>query len=230
MNEIMNWASSHLLLMFAIGIIICNFFWLVKCKKLLGINAVQAAIIAVLHDIIGYGAMKVLAIIEVGGNMEKAANMRLFGAVFALPLLYFGVSKAIKKKFALVMDAASICLVIGLIFGRLNCLTEGCCFGMLLPGSSALRWPIREMEIIYYLAFVIIYCGKILKGKTNGEVYPMYMITYGALRFILELFRVEYSGVGALHWGSVWAIISVLMGLSIYYSEKEKQKRKEMKR
>ena len=52
------------------------------------------------------------------------------------------------------------------------------------------------------------------------------MITYGALRFVLECFRVEYGALGAVHFGTIWSVISIIMGLSIYYTQQEKIKRK----
>ena len=52
------------------------------------------------------------------------------------------------------------------------------------------------------------------------------MITYGALRFVLEWFRVEYDALGAVHFGTIWSVISIIVGLSIYYTQQEKIKRK----
>ena len=127
------WIQQHVLLMFAIGIIICNFAWLLSCKKKLSISWYAALIIAILHDIVGYTAMRLLAIIEVGGDISKAANMRLFGAVFLLPLFYYFGAKLFKRNTAVVMDISAVCLTIGLIFGRFDCLVGGCCTGMRLP-------------------------------------------------------------------------------------------------
>ena len=125
MQNIGIWIQQHVLLMFAIGIIICNFIWIMVCRKTLNIKWYAALIIAILHDIVGYKAMRLLAIIEVGGDLSRAANMRLFGAVFLLPLLYYAWARFFRHKTSLIMDAAAICLTIGLIFGRFDCLV-GC--------------------------------------------------------------------------------------------------------
>ena len=77
------WIQQHVLLMFAIGIIICNFAWLLSLQKKLSISWYAALIIAILHDIVGYTAMRLLAIIEVGGDISKAANMRLLEQYFS---------------------------------------------------------------------------------------------------------------------------------------------------
>ena len=220
------WVQQHVLLMFAIGIVICNFVWLMSCRTKLNIRWYAALLVAILHDIVGYTAMRLLAIIEVGGDISKAANMRLFGAIFLLPLFYYLGARIFKISIPFVMDVAAICLTIGLVFGRFDCLVGGCCAGMRLPFGS-LHWPIREIELIYYGAFLLYYCPRIHKGRTYGEVYPVFMISYGALRFILEWLRVEYTtSIGVLHLAHVWSIICVAVGLSVYFELQSKKNKK----
>lgn len=210
------WIQQHVLLMFAIGIIICNFAWLLSCKKKLSISWYAALIIAILHDIVGYTAMRLLAIIEAGGDISKAANMRLFGAVFLLPIFYYFGAKLFKRDISFVMDVSAVCLTIGLVFGRFDCLVSGCCAGMRIP-FGGMYWPLREIELLYYGAFLLYYCPRIRQGKTSGEVYAVFMLTYGILRFFLEWFRVEYTtNIGVFHLAHMWALISFMMGLSIY--------------
>lgn len=196
------------------------------CHKVIEIKWYEALVIALLHDMVGYAAMRLLAIIEVGGDISRAANMRLFGAVFLLPVLYYLWAKIRKHDKAVVMDIASICLAIGLISGRLNCLTSGCCAGSLISAESGLRWPIREIELVFYIAFIAWYCPKILRRETKGQVYPVFLISYGLLRFVLEWFRVEYSGIGNLHFGTIWSIASILLGMSIYADLKPSKSKK----
>ena len=226
MNEILAWGKEHALLIFAIAIILFNFAWLLLCRKQLNLKWYVALAIAILHDIVGYTAMRLLAIIEVGGDISKAANMRLFGAVYLLPLLYYLVAKLLKKKNAVVMDVAAICLTIGLVFGRLDCLVGGCCKGVIFFGLSPIRWPLREIELVFYVFFLIHYGRKILNEQTHGEVYPVFMIQYGALRFILEWFREEYTtSFGIFHLAHIWCVISFAIGLSIYVELQAKAKK-----
>lgn len=83
MQNIGVWIQQHVLLMFAIGIIICNFIWLMSCRAKLNIRWYAALLIALLHDVVGYTAMRLLAIIEVGGDLSRAANMRLLEQYFS---------------------------------------------------------------------------------------------------------------------------------------------------
>lgn len=225
MQSIVFWIQQHVLLMFAIGIIICNFIWLMSCGKKLNMKWYVALLIAILHDIVGYSAMRLLAIIEVGGDISKAANMRLFGAVFLLPAFYYFGAKLFKRNVAYVMDISAVCLTIGLVFGRFDCLVGGCCAGMQFPIGS-LHWPLREIELLYYALFLLYYCPRIHRGNTHGEVYSVFMMTYGALRFILEWFRVEYTtSIGAFHLAHIWALLCFMLGVSIYGALIEKRKK-----
>lgn len=225
------WIQNHVLFMFAIAIVVCNFTWLLLCRKIINMTRMQVLVIAILHDIIGYAAMRIMAILEVGGDLSRAANMRLFGAIFVLPFFYYASAKFLKQKPSLMLDIAAICTVIGLIFGRLDCLVGGCCSGFLMPGSETIRWPIREIELIYYAVFMLIYCPRILKNKTSGEVYPLFMATYGVLRFLLEWLRIEYTTrFGVFHLAHIWSLLSIGIGLSVYFELQAKSQKKKARR
>ena len=94
--------------------------WWLKFQKKLQMKWQFAAVLSFAHLIIAVASMRILAIIEVGGDLEKAAMLRLYGAVFVIPPLYYIGAKITGRKTALVMDAAIVCGVIGLIFGRMN--------------------------------------------------------------------------------------------------------------
>lgn len=194
------------------------FFWWLKFRKRLNMTWWFAAALTFSQLLIGVLTMKLWAVIEVGGNMEKAANMRLYGAVFIMPLLFYIGAKITKRNTATVMDAFLVGAVISLAFGRLNCLTLECCQGCpVFPGAD-FRWPIRELEILYYVVFVCYYARKVLRNKTHGQLYPVLLISYGALRFVFEFAREEYTGqIGIFHLAHIWSLISIAAGIIAYY-------------
>ena len=52
------------------------------------------------------------------------------------------------------------------------------------------------------------------------------MIQYGALRFLLEWFREEYTtSFGIFHLAHIWCVISFAIGLSTYYELQSKGKK-----
>ena len=225
MNHILYWLSKHTLVLFAILIFIVLFFWFMRFQKKLQIYWKEALLMSLLHVAIGWPAMKLMALVEVGFDMEKAANIRLFGAIFTLPFVYWLWAKITKRDMATVMDLSAICVIIGAISGRLNCFTAGCCQGYPSDLLGQMRWPLRELEMIFYFAFIFLYAGKIQKGKTWGQVYPVYMFSYGLLRFLSEFVREEFTTqVGALHLAHIWSLISMGVGAGIYIYISKTQK------
>lgn len=199
------------------GVVGLTLWWL-KFQKSLDIRLPEAIILAVLHFAVGVVVMKLWAILEAGGNLEKAANMRLYGAMFLMPPLYYLWAKFRKRNIPLFMDTATICLLIGLAVGRINCLSSGCCEGVRIAFGSDMRWPLREIELIYCSVFIISFGRKIIKNKTYGDGLPLLMVSYGTIRFIMEWVREEYTGrLGIFHLAHIWSLICILIGAVMYY-------------
>ena len=215
------WLLEHSILLLTVVAVFAMSLWLTNRLK---VRWIPAIIFSIANSVLGLLAMRGLAIVEAGFDISRAANLRIYGATFAIPALYYVSAKLFKRKPADFFDACTVILMFDLFLGRLNCIFAGCCKGCILKGS--IRWPIRELELLYYIVMMIIFGVRVYKKKTSGEVYPIYMISYGILRLIIEPFRVEYDALGAVHFGTIWSVISIIMGLSIYYTQQEKIKRK----
>ncbi len=121
----------------------------------------------------------------------------------------------IRKKvhFRIFLDAASIGLVLGHLFGRIGCLTAGCCWGkshaswpggLRFPAHSAAGLtyestgrlppliPVQVYEVVF-LAVLLLAMLRLFRrepGKKHpGTVFAMYLILYGTGRFFLEMLR-----------------------------------------
>lgn len=208
-----------LLLLLAVGAAF-TFLWLMLCKERLRIKWYAALPVAVLHTICGVLCVKAFAVVEVGFDMSKAGNMSLFGAIFFLPLFYYLGAKLTRRKPAEVFDVFTICTIFTLMCARINCIISGCCTGKVIPGMS-IRWPTRELEILFYIVLLFWLGRPVRQSKRVGMIYPLYMIAYGAFRFLTEWLR-AYETASPLHRGHVWALITLALGLSIYYTQKEK--------
>lgn len=208
--------------MLSVGTIF-TFVWQIVCRKQIQIKWYAALLVALLHTIVGVLSVKVFAFLESGFNPDSIGNMSLFGGIFFMPLAYWIGAKVTKRNVGQVFDVFTICMVFTVMCARINCIFAGCCFGMLIPGAAGIRWPTREMEILFYVILLFILGRKIIAGKHSGEIYPIYMTAYGAFRFIVEFFRVSDSSLGIVHLSHVWAIVSFGIGISIYY---EMQSRK----
>lgn len=230
MEALGSWAAeNHLLLLLAAGTVF-TVVWLLLMRERLRMKPCAAVILALLHTLIGVAAVKIFAFMETGFDAESLGNMSLFGGVFMMPLTYMLGSKIFKRPLGEVCDVFTPCMVFTVMCARVNCIISGCCIGLPIPGTNGLRYPTREAELLFYLILLICLIPKIRKGKTNGSAYPIYMICYGVFRFIVEFFRYSSSTDTLFHLSHVWALISLLIGISVYAEIKKTQTKSKSKR
>lgn len=212
--------SEHFLILVLVLASALTFLWLLQFRERLRMTWYAALLLTVLHVFYGVGTVKLFAAME-----GAPGGMSLFGAVFFMPLAYFAGAKLFKRSPALVFDVFTPCTVVTLLCSRFNCLHAGCCLGRQISWHTALRWPTREAEILFYLVFLFLLAPKIRKGETRGEVYPIYMIAYGAFRALVECFRVA-DAPGIFHISHIWALLTLGLGLSIFAEMKAREKKK----
>lgn len=200
-----------------------NVYWLHRCRERLHLRWLSVLLLSVLHTVLGVLSVKVFALFETG----NFSNMSLFGGVFFMPLFYWGVAKLAKQKTADVFDVFTICLVFTLMCARLNCIISGCCLGAHIPieGLTHLRFPTRELELLFYVLLLSRLCRKVLSGSARGMIYPIYMISYGIFRFVTETLRVSNRTDSILHISHLWALLSLGIGISIYGELQKKEKK-----
>lgn len=218
---LLTWLSDHaLILLLGCGTLF-NVYWLHRCRERLHLRWLSVLLLSVLHTVLGVLSVKVFALFETG----NFSNMSLFGGVFFMPLFYWGVAKLAKQKTADVFDVFTICLVFTLMCARLNCIISGCCLGAHIPieGLTHLRFPTREMELIFYVILLSRLWRKVLSGSARGMIYPIYMISYGIFRLVTETLRFSDRTDSILHVSHLWALLSLGIGISIYGELQEKK-------
>lgn len=221
--ELFTWLTDHaLILLLGCGTLF-NVYWLHRCRERLHLRWPSVLLLSVLHTVLGVLSVKVFALFETG----NFSNMSLFGGVFFMPLFYWGVAKLAKQKAADVFDVFTICLVFTLMCARLNCIISGCCLGAHIPieGLTHLRFPTRELELLFYVLLLSRLWRKVLSGSARGMIYPIYMISYGIFRFVTETLRVSNRTDSILHISHLWALLSLGVGMSIYGELQKKEKK-----
>lgn len=220
---LLTWLSDHaLILLLGCGTLF-NVYWLHRCRERLHLRWLSVLLLSVLHTVLGVLSVKVFALFETG----NFSNMSLFGGVFFMPLFYWGVAKLAKQKTADVFDVFTICLVFTLMCARLNCMISGCCLGAHIPieGLTHLRFPTRELELLFYVLLLSRLWRKVLSGSARGMIYPIYMISYGIFRFVTEMLRFSDRTDSILHVSHLWALLSLGIGISIYGELQKKEKK-----
>lgn len=220
---LLTWLSDHALILLLSCGTLFNVYWLHRCRERLHLRWLSVLLLSVLHTVLGVLSVKVFALFETG----NFSNMSLFGGVFFMPLFYWGVAKLAKQKTADVFDVFTICLVFTLMCARLNCIISGCCLGAHIPieGLTHLRFPTRELELLFYVLLLSRLCRKVLSGSARGMIYPIYMISYGIFRFVTETLRVSNRTDSILHISHLWALLSLGIGISIYGELQKKEKK-----
>lgn len=220
---LLTWLSDHaLILLLGCGTLF-NVYWLHRCRERLHLRWLSVLLLSVLHTVLGVLSVKVFALFETG----NFSNMSLFGGVFFMPLFYWGVAKLAKQKAADVFDVFTVCLVFTLMCARLNCMISGCCLGAHIPieGLTHLRFPTRELELLFYVLLLSRLWRKVVTGSARGMIYPIYMISYGIFRFVTETLRFSDRTDSILHVSHLWALLSLGIGISIYGELQKKEKK-----
>jgi len=122
-----------------------------------------------------------------------------------------------KKRVMSLFDVWATCIPVAHAFGRIGCLTAGCCYGretdawygiyMVDLGKKVV--PIQLFESIFLFclfAFLFVLCRK----KVHG-LLPLYMIIYGAWRIPVELLRDDYRGSSFVKFLTPSQFVSVLL-------------------
>lgn len=222
---VLEWLSGNkLIVLLAIGTLF-TLGWLLAQRERLHMKWYTAIPIAILHTVIGVLSVKAFAFLETGFNPESLGNMSLFGGVFFMPRVYWAGAKLTRRDVGLVCDLFTPCMIFTVMCARINCIFAGCCFGKMISKLAGVRWPTREMEVAFYIVLLLILGKKVWAGRSHGEIYPLYMSSYGAFRFVVEFLRFSEHSAGLFHLSHLWAIIALVLGLSIYYELQTQQKK-----
>ena len=204
------WIMNHSIWFMLAIAAVYNSLWLIQYKEKLRIKEWVAVILAVSHMVLSILLAKTLAFIE-----GVPGGMSLYGGLFGLPTVFIFVALMTHRNISTVCDVFTIPSIVTVTCARMNCLISGCCLGTVIPGTDGLRWPTRELELILYVALYIFLRNKIKKKGYNGKLYPIYMISYGAFRFIIEWLRESNNTISFFHLSHIWSLLAIAIGVAI---------------
>lgn len=102
-----------------------------------------------------------------------------------------------------VADIGAPAVALGLVLGRFGCFFNGCCYGarttswlgVTLPGRFVAQHPTQLYEsAAALLLFFILHFAIRPRKRGHGEVFGWWLVLYGVVRFMLELFRADPRG------------------------------------
>ena len=152
------------------------------------------------------------------------------GGAIVATLFALAFMKIKKEDPWLWMDVLAPGIGLGEAVGRIGCLAAGCCYGASCdlpwavtfyhPDSLApLHVPLHPTQIYHSLAGLACFAATLLlKSKTrgSGQLMGIFLALFGALRFVIELFRADYRGdFGPVSVTQFIALGAVALGLFI---------------
>jgi len=135
--------------------------------------------------------------------------------------------RAKRLPIAKVLDILAPCLALGHAFGRLGCFFYGCCYGKVCALPWAARFPqphtmagtpVHPTQLYEVIGNIALFFGLSAFAKRkqfDGQVWWLYVLGYGILRFVIEFFRGDYSAyyLGVFTIGHVTAAVMVAVAL-----------------
>ena len=140
-----------------------------------------------------------------------------YGVIFIAPIVFYMVSKIIRIPYGYTLDfiAPGGCLTLALV--KIQCLRDGCCNGILLyidENRNYIFFPSQIVEMIVFLIISILLLIICRKSRKKGNIFPWFMILYGASRFGLDFLRGNVSPYAlGLSPGSFWSLIAFSIGV-----------------
>lgn len=215
---------SRIIMFVLMYIFICLWFWQFRSRLRMKNYAVFP--VAAIGLCICYASGAAMAMLE-SWSFRSFRSMSLFGGILFMPPLTYLGAKLTKREPAAVLDVFSLGGVIGLFFLRINCLISGCCYGNVISWYPKFRYPVREIEMLFFFLFFNFVGDRTLKNKTHGEVCGLLMLCYGILRFFLQFLRFDNKAIiWEFSFSHIMALISIAVGAAWYFGTQGNQVRK----
>ena len=176
------------------------------------LSVMKATLFTLLLLITGIAGAKILYFFESG--TQSFSGMSFFGAVylvlFAMPII--GVMFKLKPMESLDACAPCVSAIVG--FQRFGCYCAGCCGGIPM-GNVETLWPTQLMEGFCDMAILGFLLIAEARGFAKNKGYPLFLLSYGLIRFVLEFIRdtsKDWFGLSHGQWFSMAGIsIALLM-------------------
>ena len=189
-----------------------------KHREKAGIRSkAELALLWVLYPGLNVLASMLFAHIEsfaFSGVRAFPGSVSLYGCYFIGPPLLLAASRIMKWNPKGIMDIFAMWGPPALALVRCHCISSGCCGGLPI-GDTGFFYPVREAEVIFYMAMFFILWSMFRKNKVPGQLFPILMTCYGTFRFINQWFRdTESNGFDPAH---AWSILCAFIGLSLLF-------------
>ncbi len=156
-----------------------------------------------------------------------SGGLVFYGGFIAAFITALALIRAFKLPLGKIADIAAMAIPLGHFFGRLGCFSAGCCYGEKCdlpwavtfehPESLApLNTPLHPTQLYSAAAnlaiFLLLFAFR-GKKRFDGQLFLFYLLLYGILRSVIEIFRGDDRGAYIMGVFSV----SQVIGLSVAF-------------
>lgn len=120
-------------------------------------------------------------------------------------------------------DRFAALLPFTIAIGRVGCLVAGCCRGLPYDGWCAIRGadgvarhPTQIYEIIFQLTIGILFLVMLRRGWLFGRLFSLYLVLYGAFRFLTEFVRETPKFFGTFSGYQLLALVMIGSGAMFF--------------
>lgn len=225
----LSWIQSNILYILLAIAVLFSIVWLFNFYKELQFKWYAVIIIGILIAVFGVISAKLFAAFENWISGTNEGSMSIYGGIFLMPIFCILGALIFRRPIRIVLDVLTVPIISVATLARVNCLIQGCCLGLEIPGTN-MRYPTRELELAFDIILIIVLIRMTAKKKFKGINYPIYLLSYGILRFIIQWFREEGFMVGPLTLSHIWSILSILIGLGFILLLNKKAQRQKKNR
>ncbi|MBE7066850.1 MAG: prolipoprotein diacylglyceryl transferase [Ruminococcaceae bacterium] len=161
------------------------------------------------------------------------AGKRLYGLILFDAILIIIMSKLLKIETGRLGDFVAIPLIVTCFSSKIDCLIKGCCYGITIGYSASndyILFPSALLEMFIWLLLALFLLVLEKKSYVKDLLWPIAMIWFGILRFVVDFFRGSPSEnkvyLFGMTGGCFWSLIVFVFGcIFLYFSIRYKIKR-----
>lgn len=131
------------------------------------------------------------------------------------------VTKRILNYREITGDWFAMLVPVGVLIGRVGCLLNGCCLGMVCAPAwytirdieGVPRWPSVPVEMLFNALAILVFFILRRKKMFTGQHFHLYLISYGLFRFVHEFMRDTPHVFGVLSGYQIAALAVAALGI-----------------
>lgn len=229
-----NFAVSTYWVAILIGVIVMAAVNLARCKRF-EMGKGTSLVVTLLVALGGIAGAKILFFLEQIGSTNPVINVgagfSFYGTMFGLPLFLLLYSRIFGVRAARFFDFCTPGIVMMFAIIKLGCFLSGCCtgieadWGIVFPGDTTARIPAQLFEMAGALAIFagVLLCEKF--WKREGMLYPVFLGSYGVIRFAVEFLRDTEKNLAGLSAGQIWSLVAIVAAAAIFAVALTKKKK-----